>query len=352
MPRKFGLKFLVALLDSMQETQQAARLGEKKNFDTILLTDNLGYRSTWVLLGSLASELKTNFGVSGTWLYSRNPVDTATSAATITELMRGGEFQLGITPGNRIVVGAFARTSPVRFIRESMLAIRKLLTGEVIDWNDYPTLSEVTNYSKIGKTRMFFSPTKPIPIMLSSVGPKLLSMAGEFADGVFFDSQQPNQGLMAIARNLFDEISGSREIELGRKKSKIKEFKKVYGISISISRDATKAKEWAKREAGAVLASKSDQLLSLVGVDPKLVSACRRAQDEAGGFEAVAKFVPDDVVDSMIINGTPAQCCDRVSKVVKFAESKGFTEFTFIAPLGPSLLESVELLGSEVVPSL
>ncbi|MDA4129199.1 MAG: LLM class flavin-dependent oxidoreductase [Thaumarchaeota archaeon] len=351
MTRKFGVKFLVASSGTTEQILAASRLAEK-NFSAILFTDNLGYRSTWVLLGAIAPQVSTNLGVSGTWLYSRNPVDTAAEAATVAELMKGSEFQLGITPGNRIVVGAFARTSPVNFLREAILVLRSLLSGEIVEWTQYPTLSQVTNYSKIGKTKMFFAPTKSIPIMLSSVGPKLLRMAGEVAEGVFFDSQQPNQGLIAISNGLFDEISGIKEIDEGRKISKIRNFTRVYGISISVSRDSRKAKNWAKQEAGAVIASKSDELLKKSRIDMKIVEQCRRAQDRAGGFEGTAEYVPDALVDSMIINGTPKECVDKVAELVAFAEKKGFTEFTFIAPLGPDVKEAVQLLGNEILPSL
>src|SRR5262245_64781533 len=81
----------------------------QRHFRRVWLTDNLGYRSTYVILALAAREWKgLNLGNFTTFPYGRNPIDVAVTANSIDELMPGRELVLGLSRGNLMIRRSFA----------------------------------------------------------------------------------------------------------------------------------------------------------------------------------------------------------------------------------------------------
>ncbi len=123
------------------------------------------------------SRIEVATGVVGIW--SRSPVTLALQAATLNELS-GGRLMLGLGVQARgYVEGWHGRsyTRPVRAMREFVAILRRILAGELVTYEG--EIFSVRNF------RLTMQPPKrPVRIYVAAIGPQMLRLAGEIADGV------------------------------------------------------------------------------------------------------------------------------------------------------------------------
>ncbi|MFD0686770.1 TIGR03564 family F420-dependent LLM class oxidoreductase [Actinomadura fibrosa] len=109
--------------------------------------------------------------------YPRHPLALAGQALT-AQAITGGRFTLGIGPSHRQVIEEahgipYAR--PARHVREYLTVLRPLLAGEEVAYQG-ETLAAHGTVEAPGAT--------PPPVIISALGPAMLKVAGELADGV------------------------------------------------------------------------------------------------------------------------------------------------------------------------
>ncbi|MGW2308505.1 LLM class F420-dependent oxidoreductase [Actinomadura luteofluorescens] len=108
--------------------------------------------------------------------YPRHPLALASQALT-AQAMTGGRFTLGIGPSHpQVIEGShgIAYDRPGRHVREYLSALRPLLRGEEVDYYG-ETVTAVGKLDAPGAT--------PPPVLVSALGPAMLRIAGELADG-------------------------------------------------------------------------------------------------------------------------------------------------------------------------
>src|SRR5215216_3464764 len=116
-------------------------------------------------------------GTGVTPIYSRTPVATAQSFATLDEFS-GGRAIVGLGVSHRPAVEAwYGQTidKPLREMREYVEIVRAILRNE-----DPPQGEKFTSAFRF----MGFEPRSDIPIYLAGLAPGMLRLAGEIADGV------------------------------------------------------------------------------------------------------------------------------------------------------------------------
>jgi alkanesulfonate monooxygenase SsuD/methylene tetrahydromethanopterin reductase-like flavin-dependent oxidoreductase (luciferase family) len=321
------------------------------HFDRVWLSDNLGARSTWVLLAAAAREWKSmSLGSFGSWPYGRNPIDFASMASSIAELMPGRELVLGMSRGNRAVRDALTMRAPVDALREMVLCVRRLQAGEEVQLGDFPVLGEVCGFDPKGRARLEMAP-RPVPLFIASTGPKTLEMAGEYADGAIFGTQQPNQSVEAWRRGTYVDVSGLTHLERGRSRSRVGAFHLANSISICVSSDREAAQRFAKREVAAILATKSDAALQAIGVEPERAADVREAF-RTGGLDQAVTSISRETVEKLVIVGTPKEVVPGIAEAAAYGHQQGFDEQFLSLPLGPDLREAVGLITGKVVPAL
>jgi hypothetical protein len=108
--------------------------------------------------------------------YPKHPLALAGQALT-ARAISGNAFTLGLGPSHReIIEGTFGLDydRPARHVREYLSALMPLLRGEAVDYLG-ATLSVTGQITVPGAT--------PPPVLLSALGPVMLRIAGELADG-------------------------------------------------------------------------------------------------------------------------------------------------------------------------
>lgn len=165
----------------------------------------LGYTSAWTPSGATTPDafqtcvqwsMASADGISGGLLTGISvvpapvwsPVILGNMAATASELTEG-HLILGVGAGS-IYTEQFRHSfnlpayPAVKMMREYLVALRGLLTGERVDCDGVAvTLHGV---------RLSFRPP-PVPLYLAALGPQMLHLAGEIADGVALNWGTPEQ---------------------------------------------------------------------------------------------------------------------------------------------------------------
>lgn len=144
----------------------------------------------WSVLGAVAArthDLGLAVGVTCP-IVRIHPAVVAHAAAT-TSLLAGGRFTLGLGTGealNEHITGERWPPAPIRLdmLREAILVIRRLFTGETVDHHG--------TYVTVENARLFDPPTDTLPIVVSAFGPRAARMAGHMGDGLWGTSGDPD----------------------------------------------------------------------------------------------------------------------------------------------------------------
>jgi alkanesulfonate monooxygenase SsuD/methylene tetrahydromethanopterin reductase-like flavin-dependent oxidoreductase (luciferase family) len=138
--------------------------------------------------------LTTGIGVSPV-LY-RTPIAFAMSGGTVSQLT-GGRFIMGLgaggayRPRTRQRLG-LPRLSTLALMRDYLRTVRQLVTGEEVTYQgEVVTLQGVT---------LAISPAPRTPVYLGALGPEMLRLGGELADGVCLNWCTPEQIAWSRAR--------------------------------------------------------------------------------------------------------------------------------------------------------
>ena len=142
----------------------------------------------WAASKDIVDEgLETGIAVSPVmW---RTPMAFAMAGGTVSEIT-GGKFIMGIGAGGayrsdvRKVIGA-GKISALKMMKDYLVIMRTLLQGEKVSYNG--TVATLTS----GSLAIF--PPPKTPVYLGALGPKMLQLAGEHADGAALNWCAPEQ---------------------------------------------------------------------------------------------------------------------------------------------------------------
>ena len=182
---RLGLRLETGTLTS-QNIRRLASVAEEQGYDTVWVPE--GVTNSLAELAAVASSTKRIKLATGILtVYSRTPTLLAMSAGGL-DAMSNKRFILGLGVGHR---GAIEDTHGVAFdqpmarIRETVDIVRRLLNGENVDFNG--------KVFRLRDSRLGFTPVRTkIPIYLAALGPKMIQLAGEIADGVLLNWASPD----------------------------------------------------------------------------------------------------------------------------------------------------------------
>ena len=158
---------------------EAERLGAHIAF----VAEDVNCRDAFLLCGAAAgvtTGIKLATGVVNP--YTRNPTSLAMAAATLDELS-GGRAVIGIGSSSPSLIDTqmgIPYGSPVAVMRESVGIVKALLSGQ--------TVTRAGRRFTYSDARLEAVPVQPsIPIYFAAMGPRMLRLAGEMADGVLLN---------------------------------------------------------------------------------------------------------------------------------------------------------------------
>jgi 5,10-methylenetetrahydromethanopterin reductase len=306
-----------------------AQAAEAAGFEQLWVSNDLFLRSDLVILPAIA--LATQRIQIGTGIlnpYTINPAELAMFAATMDELS-GNRFNLGLAAG----AGDFLKwvgieqTTPLAATRETILAARQLLAGE-----------QVTLAGKFlrwtGEAYLRFKAPRITPIYVGAMGPKMLTLAGELADGVL--------PLLFPPEHYFS-VKPYIDHGIAIRHSPLATLDFAACIWVSLAADRTAARRTLAQKIAYYGHALGPLIYERLGVTREDFLPIEQAMMVERDEEKAIKLVDERMLRIGVV-GQPADVIERLEPLV----AAGAQHLSFGPPLGPDVLAAVRLLGDVV----
>jgi 5,10-methylenetetrahydromethanopterin reductase len=308
-----------------------AQAAEAAGFDQFWVSNDLFLRSAPIILAAIGGGTSTiEIGSCILNPYTINPAELAMLAATMDELT-GNRFNLGLASGASDFLGwvGLEHGKPLAAMRESVAAIRALLAGEranldstFLHWQDDAYLR--------------FEAPRVTPIYLGALGPHMLRLAGEIADGVL-PLLFPPEHYFEV-RSYLQEGQSHRSSELG-------ELDFAACIWVSLAADAAAARRVLAEKVAYYGPHLSPLILNRLGLTDADFAPIKRAVVSEDDLDKASAMVTDQMLAIGVV-GQPGDLIARLEPLV----AAGARHLSLGPPLGPDPLAAIRLMGRTVLP--
>jgi len=234
-------------------------------------------------------EPRLQLGTAIAPVFTRGPALLAMTAAALADTAPG-RFQLGIGASSPVVVGdwnAVEFTEPFKRSRDVLRFLRAALAGEVVN-EEFETFA-------VRRFRLERPPATPPQILLAALRPGMLRLAADQADGVILNWLSAGDVPTALAET----------------KAAGPDFDVVARIFVCPTEDAAYARMLGRRLITSYLTVPAyADFHRWLGRDQ--VFAPMWAAWSAGDRKGALAAIPDEVVDELIVHGSPAECRAKV----------------------------------------
>jgi probable F420-dependent oxidoreductase len=283
MDRRLGVTLPLAG-KSLRESVDTARAMEDAGFTDIWTAEVAGTDAFAVTSVLGAATERARIGVAIVPVFTRPPALIAMGAAS-SQQASGGRFTLGLGASTPTIVENWMGQDfeyPVARMRETMEFVRRALSGEKVTY-DGDTIQ--------AKGFRLDTAAEPVPIFLAALGPRMMELARESADGV---------ALFAVSTN-----------------------------GVRLAREAVGEKELIARLVWAPGASRDEARDLASWILPPYVAApgynpwvARQGYEEearaigeawaAGDRETARAAVTNRLADALLLSGGPEEVADRL----------------------------------------
>jgi probable F420-dependent oxidoreductase len=295
-----GLDFFVEAVPPSLAVQYGRRVEEA------------GFRTAWfpeIVFGDAfapatatatgTTSLLLGTGVIGIW--SRSPVTMALQAASVNELSNG-RMLLGVgLQARNYVRNWHDRTyeRPIRAMREYLTILRRILAGEAVDY-------EGELFSVRGFQLQMPMPEQPVRLYLAAVGPQMLRLAGELADGVLgYCWSIPYVEQVALPALREGAAKGGRALG---------DLDVACGYPTIVVEDGSGIEKAKAQVLMFATASSSSpfyaESFAAAGYGDLVAELKERVA--AGDADGAMAAIPDEAVEAMTVSGTPDEVGRRV----------------------------------------
>lgn len=272
--------------------------------DLIASLSDLGYTDVWSSEAN-AADAFTPLALASAWapelrlgtaivpVYTRGPATLAMSAATLAAAAPG-RFVLGIGTSSNVIVekwNGIPFDAPYKRARDTLRFLREALRGEKIT-HRYDTF-EVDGF----KPALVAHPAPPI--LLAALRPTMLRLAGREADGAIVNWLSADD-VRTVARYVHEGGTG-KEI--------------VARIFVLPGLDPDSARDIGRRMIAAYMNVPVYRAFhEWLGRGDALGPMWKAWAD--GDRKAAVESIPDEVVDELIVHGSPQACREHVQRYV------------------------------------
>ena len=275
-----------------------ARRAEEAGARSLWMAEHLGYRQSLVSCTAFALETaRATVVPTAISPYLWSPVSVAMAMATIAEAAPG-RVALALGSGNPMFLAeAGARLErPLVAMREFIACLRQLWSGEAGAYEG--------EMFRLDGMRMAFRPSRPIPLYLAAMGPRMLRLAGELVDGVVLSA-----GLTVeyAAESLAMVEAGARTA--GRDPAALRRAAYLY-----IAVDADRAAAIERLRPKIAFMMRNDFVApSVAGSGIAIDRDAVKQAIARRNMKAAAELIPDAAVETFAVCGTPEDCERRIA---------------------------------------
>jgi len=284
-------EFVAVARETEARGYHAAWTGEASGYDAITLMTTIATHTQRLHVGSAVVPVQT-----------RTPVVLGQTAATLDHLAPG-RVVLGIGLSSKVIVGdwhGLPFAPSLQQIREAVQIIRMVASGERVSFEG--KFYRVKNFRLTAPP-----PAKPVRVVLAALGPEMLELAGEIADGVVLNWIPPETVPASI-----------EHLEIGARKAgrALAGFEIASFIRTCVTDDQAAAREALAREItgyATVDAYASFFRDAGFGEEVDRVNAAWRAGDRSGAV----KQVSPRFLDGLGVVGSEAFCRERIAEFTR-----------------------------------
>jgi alkanesulfonate monooxygenase SsuD/methylene tetrahydromethanopterin reductase-like flavin-dependent oxidoreductase (luciferase family) len=328
-------------------------VGERlaSQLDTIWVQDQMLARNVWVTLAALAQR-GCGVGTNVTWPIGRNPIEMASAAATIGELLpEGRRVTIGMGSGGALVGALFDMSNRAAMVEEALVLMRALWDGGEVALDDFPRLGSRLGYVPGAVAKLTIPVVKQPDIVLAGIGPRITDLTARLADGAISASNLPVHSRAAMRSADYDSFTNMGP--LVARASTDPTFHLHFGMNLSIADDREMARVHARRQVALIVGNPGMwPVMERIGLDMDSARATKAAFDQGLGIAGASDRVADSLVDALIIAGTAEDVLEPLDSLRQLAFEHGYTDLFFGAPLGPDLPLAADLLADRVIPEL
>lgn len=275
--------------------------------DTAFIAEDVNCRDAFQLAALSArdtSAIRLSTGVINP--FTRNPTSIAMALATLDEVS-GGRAQLGLGSSSPALISGqmgIEHRNPVAALREAGSIIRGLLAGETVTYDgDRFRYSNAVLEARPVQSRL--------PIFFAAMGPQMLRLAGEVADGVLLNVAAS----IEYVRWAVSEVHGAA-IASGRSPGDviIAAWLSVY-LTDRHDDGLRQASEWLATMLS--IPRQGELLLRPSGFDTSILAPIRAvvsAYPHGGDRSAAGRLVPADVAERLTLIGTASEVRERIDE--------------------------------------
>ncbi|CAN5589122.1 5,10-methylenetetrahydromethanopterin reductase [soil metagenome] len=306
-----------------------AQAAEAVGFDQLWVSNDLFLRSDLVILAAVAQATqRIELGTGILNPYTINPAEMAMLAATMDELS-GNRFNLGIAAG----AGEFLKwvgieqTKPLAATRETILAVRQLLAGERVEMQ-----GDFLRWT--GEAYLRFAAPRITPIYVGAMGPKMLTLAGELADGVL--------PLLFPPEHYFS-VKPYLEQGIAARSAQLAPLDFAACLWVSLAEDQVAARRVLAQKIAYYGHALGPLIYERLGVTREDFLPIEQAMMIERNEEKAINLVDERMLRIGVV-GQPKDVIERLEPLI----AAGAQHLSFGPPLGPDVIGAVRLLGQVV----
>jgi alkanesulfonate monooxygenase SsuD/methylene tetrahydromethanopterin reductase-like flavin-dependent oxidoreductase (luciferase family) len=285
---------------TVDDMGELAARAEESGFSGVYVPE--AWRSGFVPVAAMAARTqRVTVGPYVLNAHARTPMIAGLAAVDLDELA-GGRLLLGVGSGNKVTNEKYQGVPvlrPLQKMREYVELLRRVTTarqGEQVDYTG--EMHSMTGWrSQVDPLRA------AIPIYLAATSPKMTELATELADGIALGSLQSAEFVREIA-------------ERARAAARRRPFGVMAAAFVAVDDDRERARTAGRTAVVNLYAGKPhphyDSLLRQQGFVQVADDLTRLVAE--GQIAAAIDAVPDEVVDRLVIAGTPEECTRRVGE--------------------------------------
>ena len=284
---------------SPQDYQELSSQAEKNGFEAVWVPEG-GGRDSLTSLATIA--MKTDAVKLGTGIlpiFARTPTNTAMGAAGMAAVS-DGRFLLGLGVGHAPTVESrdgIPFNQPMTRMRETIQIIKALLSGEEVNFTG-------KRFKITGASMGAATPKTKVPIYIAALGPQMLEMVGELADGVLM-----NWTAVDYLGEAIGHIKRGAE-KAGRDPNEID----IAGyVRVAVGDNLTESRVSLRRQVARYASNPFYRnFFAQTGFDKEMSAAAAALAD--GNLDKAADSITEEMQDQVAIVGTVEECRAALEK--------------------------------------
>ncbi len=217
---------------TIDEIGAATKEAEDAGIDRIWFSQRLGWDALTLIAGVAPLTETMRFAVGVVPVYPRHPLALAAQALSV-QAVTGNRLTLGIgTSHPHLVEGmlGLSMDQPAEYMREYVEALVPLLAGEAVDYQG-------EKLRAVGQIEIMDAEAPEL--ILAALGPRMLTIAGEFAAGATTTWVGPEL-IESYIRPTIDRAA------VGRPQPQV-----IAGVCVALTDDPDSTRDWIRARFGA-----------------------------------------------------------------------------------------------------